>query len=434
MEKNYYYFMHGIVDYEAVDSNVDIGDRTVRVYSNVQHNICTHSKLTNPSPIILPPLSTPSTTPSSPLSTPYLEQQRFSFSSESTTTLEDESKPPQFIHRVSNIPLVNSALRAYETSKNSISVVKYGAEMVESFAAPIYDKLGKHAMSTGVNEWGCRQLDKLEERYPSYVAPKQEEEDEDGLMLAALARASLEDNEGLRRRRDSRDESMYGLKSRPLSRSTSPHRPYTISKSSRHRQPHLRSKWHQIVMHASSAAGTTAAVVSEESMKCLRYCLTWLQYAAQHIERQISLLQSVLVSLAKAKSTERSVATQESAASALGQIKKEIVNTLRKVVEVVSKYAGSGLPEQAKQAVRGFILALPTRWANLNNGSSDNETSIKLLTFGSESVEMIRSVSLVFSDTIDRAELWLSRLRVVGVAGAQTRDPVKMSVNEQMEM
>lgn len=30
-------------------------------------------------------------------------------------------------------------------------------------------------------------------------------------------------------------------------------------------------------MHAGSAAGTTAAVVSEESMKCLRYCLHWLQ-------------------------------------------------------------------------------------------------------------------------------------------------------------
>jgi hypothetical protein len=117
--------------------------------------------IANPSPIILPPLSTPSTTPSSPLGTPHLEQQRFSFSSESTTTLEDESKPPQFIHRVSNIPLVNTALRAYETSKNSNSVVKYGAEMVESFAAPIYDKLGKHAISTGVNDWGCRQLDKV---------------------------------------------------------------------------------------------------------------------------------------------------------------------------------------------------------------------------------------------------------------------------------
>jgi hypothetical protein len=65
-----------------------------------------------------------------------------------------------FIHRVSNIPLVNSALKAYESSKNSSSVVKYGAEMVESIAAPIYGKFGKHALS-GVDEWGCKQLDKV---------------------------------------------------------------------------------------------------------------------------------------------------------------------------------------------------------------------------------------------------------------------------------
>lgn len=69
-------------------------------------------------------------------------------------------------------------------------------------------------------------------------------------------------------------------KSRNCSRSTSPHRPYAITKPTpnRHRQQTIaRSKWHQIVMHASSAAGTTAAVISEESMKCLRYCLNWLQ-------------------------------------------------------------------------------------------------------------------------------------------------------------
>jgi hypothetical protein len=71
-------------------------------------------------------------------------------------------------------------------------------------------------------------------------------------------------------------------RSRNPSRSTSPHRPYTITKPTPNRrqtqnQPLVRSKWHQIVMHASSAAGTTAAVISEESMKCLRYCLSWLQ-------------------------------------------------------------------------------------------------------------------------------------------------------------
>jgi hypothetical protein len=65
-----------------------------------------------------------------------------------------------FIHRVSNIPLVNTALRAYESSKNSSNVVKYGAEMVESFATPIYDKFGKHALSS-VDEWGCKQLDRV---------------------------------------------------------------------------------------------------------------------------------------------------------------------------------------------------------------------------------------------------------------------------------
>ena len=32
--------------------------------------------------------------------------------------------------------------------------------MVESFAAPIYDKFGKQALSN-VDEWGCKQLDKV---------------------------------------------------------------------------------------------------------------------------------------------------------------------------------------------------------------------------------------------------------------------------------
>lgn len=120
-----------------------------------------------PTMMTLPPISTPSTTPSSPLPTPTSScsfHERLSFSSEST--MDEDQLPPQqqrpahFIHRVSNIPIVHSALRAYESSKNSNSVVKYGAEMVESIAAPIYGKFGKQALS-GVNEWGCKQLDKV---------------------------------------------------------------------------------------------------------------------------------------------------------------------------------------------------------------------------------------------------------------------------------
>jgi hypothetical protein len=148
----------------------------------------------------------------------------------------------------------------------------------------------------------------------------------------------------------------------------------------------------------------------------------------QHIDQQMNLLRGFLVSLATGSSATKEVASPD---RKLASIKKEIVDTLRKVVEVVSKYAGSGLPEQAKAAVRTFILQLPSRWAHINNSTSRactphssprlqpnqplHETSIKLLDFGGESIEMLNAVSTVFSDTIERAEHWLKRLQVVGV-------------------
>ncbi|KAG2205269.1 hypothetical protein INT47_009534 [Mucor saturninus] len=445
---------------EEIITPNDIQDPDVKIAAEVLGDMARLSSVNVNKPMItLPPLSTPSTTPSSPLPTPTsssFAHDRLSFSSESTMDedqiMHHQQRSSHFIHRVSNIPLVNSALRAYESSKNSNSVVKYGAEMVESIAAPIYGKFGKHALS-GVDEWGCKQLDRLEERYPDYVAPKDEDDDDDDASSTTLrlSRVLLDDHENmLYKRKDSRDEtSLLKNRSRNCSRSTSPHRPYAITKpipTRHHRQQTMgRSKWHQIVMHASSAAGTTAAVISEESMKCLRYCLSWLQYASQHIDQQMNLLRKFLVSLASNHHESEEGATTMTThddASTLAQIKKEIVDTLRKVVEVISKYAGSGLPEQAKAAVRGFILALPTRWAMLNSpaaapaaspsvapaDSHIHDTSIKLLNFGGESIEMIQSVALVFSDTIERAELWLNRLRVVGVTRT-VKKPEQMDLN-----
>jgi hypothetical protein len=113
----------------------------------------------------------------------------------------------------------------------------------------------------------------LEEKYPTYVGSKGKEEeyedyyqDEDDAhsTVSAFARTSLIDDHEIRKRNSSR--------------STSPHKPYNKSSSRHHHRPIApRSRWHQIVLHASSAAGTTAAVISEESMKCLKYCLSWLQ-------------------------------------------------------------------------------------------------------------------------------------------------------------
>lgn len=153
----------------------------------------------------------------------------------------------------------------------------------------------------------------------------------------------------------------------------------------------------------------------------------------QHIEVQMNLLRNFLVSLVATNNNNSTTTAVTKTVdgdqnSTLAAIKKEIVDTLRKVVEVVSKYAGSGLPEQAKASVRAFILQLPSTWAHVNKSTTTSnndgksaveqplhETSIKLLDFGGESIVMLKSVSIVFSDTIQRAELWIKRLKVVGV-------------------
>ncbi|KAI8084957.1 transcription factor Opi1-domain-containing protein [Halteromyces radiatus] len=165
----------------------------------------------------------------------------------------------------------------------------------------------------------------------------------------------------------------------------------------------------------------------------------------------MGLIRSFLVSLATSQSsstTSLSVPTTASP-SILSAVKKDVVDTLRKVVDVISRYAGSSLPYHAKVTVRGFILNLPGRWASLNdirstttspsaspmmsasspmnttttartintkeqdvNSPKHEETAIRLLNFGQESVDMLQSISSVFSETVDRAELWLDRLRL----------------------
>jgi transcriptional repressor OPI1 len=47
----------------------------------------------------------------------------------------------------------------------------------------------------------------------------------------------------------------------------------------------------------------------------------------------------------------------------LTTVRRDIVQTIRQVVDVVSRYAGGALPEPARGRVRGFILELPQRWA-----------------------------------------------------------------------
>lgn len=54
----------------------------------------------------------------------------------------------------------------------------------------------------------------------------------------------------------------------------------------------------------------------------------------------------------------------------LQDVRRDVVNTIRQVVDVVSKYTGGALPEPARARVRGFILHLPQRWASAASAST----------------------------------------------------------------
>ncbi|CAG8521205.1 69_t:CDS:2, partial [Ambispora leptoticha] len=197
----------------------------------------------------------------------------------------------------------------------------------------------------------------------------------------------------------------------------------------------VRSRLHQMLVGTGTVVGGVGAAVSEESMKSLKYCLQWLHYANQHIEHQITVLREFIVNLTKQASSSSSGALiNTSATSTLSSIKREVVETLRKVIEVVSKYAC--LPDQARAKVRTFILNLPSKWANVNRTGDHSTTpspmsspvlaptatnthpatnAIRLLSLATESLEMLKAVANIFSDTIASAEAWVARLRAVGV-------------------
>ncbi|KAF0343308.1 Opi1-domain-containing protein [Gigaspora margarita] len=196
-----------------------------------------------------------------------------------------------------------------------------------------------------------------------------------------------------------------------------------------------RSRWQQVLVGAGTAAGAAGAAVSEESMKSLKYCLQWLTYATQHIGNQIAALKSIIDSFTSPSS---SGALISQSTSKLASIKKEVVETLRKVIEVVSKYASKCLPEHARHNVRSFILSLPSRWASINHSDHSSSASPvssprlapsnahhinqsdyahRLLSLANESLDMLRSVAGIFGETVGRAEAWVERLSSFGVTG-----------------
>ncbi|KAF9206297.1 hypothetical protein BGZ49_002690 [Haplosporangium sp. Z 27] len=399
--------------------------------------------------------------------------------SSSTSSFPAPATP--FISRMSSFPLVNSAIKAYESSKQNSKVMKYGAEMVESgvksLSKPVFDKLEPKLGQ--LDDFACRQLDKV---YPtksdtsvlpsptssarssndiarpengsngqpgtngSYFAYRSRGDSIDSTSSTASSRPSFDirsrgtrhEDVTLRQRSDSQTSQRSFQYHGATNNGYYPQQQQQVGALSSNSSQQF-SGWKGVVATVGSASAAGVAIFSEESMKSLKYCLQWLQYAVHHIDHQIGLLKAFLVSLANP--SQNNAVVPSNAASTLASIKKEVVDTLRKVITVVSRYAGACLPDQAKISVRQFILSMPVRWATISNESvpstpmgspslgpqSDrnpeqvaalNETSeraTKILVLAHESSDMLKSVTSIFKDSVDKAENWMDKLRYVGM-------------------
>lgn len=146
------------------------------------------------------------------------------------------------------------------------------------------------------------------------------------------------------------------------------------------------------------------------------------------------VIQRFLASLDSQMSGNPGALVPVTAMRTISDVKRDVVATVRQVVEVMSKYAGGSLPEPARATLRGFILLLPERWASAMQqqeaelqaqgpaaggpsstatgptspvglaASTAQQAAKRVLTLATESVDMMRGATGVFRESLDRAD------------------------------
>lgn len=175
--------------------------------------------------------------------------------------------------------------------------------------------------------------------------------------------------------------------------------------------------------------------MSEESIRSLKFCLSWLRWANSKLSDCTSSLQELLKQWERRSSQSSqpmsvtSLTTNEADDSALAAkiaaLKMDVLSTLRQVVDVVSKYAGGALPENARCLVHQHLVSLPSRF-NLASRRSSNEeindaptnNATQALLLAQQGLEIFSQVFRVLNDTLVSAEDWFEKL------GGRRRQPV----------
>lgn len=215
-----------------------------------------------------------------------------------------------------------------------------------------------------------------------------------------------------------------------------------------------QGNWRQQLVISTSGLGIA---MSDESIRSLRYCLSWLRWANGRLGEAIHNLKNLLEQwdegvtphqqaspMSVASITQSSEEQRQAALLArIAALKADVLQTLKHVVGIVSNYAGGALPQNARDLVHRHLTSLPQRFnlANMSDDESSNGTDgstseaaksgKRVMVLAQEGLDMMTQVSRVVNDTLVSAEGWCEKL-----GRRPTSDPAQPqigSINEKMD-
>lgn len=340
---------------------------------------------------------------------------------------------------------IEGATSAYVHSKNYSPRFKTSAEYVEGYVIPLANTVGSVGRVTGV-EGGVRWFLGGGRRH------KSQSSDLEAAEHGSNKRRRVDGSGGFR---ETTPEPGSGMQT-PRASFDPPHDrrlsiastvdtlpaydelrspPYVEQLGPSEARPNSAAWQSRLIM---STSGLSIAM-SEESLRSLKYCLSWLRWANVRVGNVVNSLKSTMEKYEKTEAEHADgdhpmsgtfvggPADRNQLAAKIAELRMDLLRTLQDVINTVSKYAGGALPENARELVRRHLTSLPQRFrvasmmgdSHHGQGGEESqeiqeketrESAQRVLVLAKEGLDMMSQVSGVLDGTIVSAEEWCDRL------------------------
>lgn len=351
---------------------------------------------------------------SPPQQTPHSQQP-----SHSSDQPESTQPEPLLSLLTSTHPLISSAISgsvsAYESSKSYSTRFKYGAEFIErNIGSPVVNTVGSVSRKTGV-EGGLRWAFQRRDTNDFEEQNKRRKTD-------ATSESAEMEKSALQQRLRSESDTSYSESLPPYDDHKSPNYDEINRDSSMQNESAQNQRsWHNRLVISTSGL---SVAMSDESIRRLAYCLKWLKWANERLNNAVLALKNVLSkweeSKQEASADENSTQNRAMLSKHIQAVREDVLRTLKQVIDIVSKYTGGALPENAGRLVRRHLVSLPQRFklastsnssAEAGNSGSDVATNARrVLVLAQEGLDMMTQVHRVVDDTLISAQTWCERL------------------------